>query len=231
VGEDERGHYGSKGRPDPVRSLGAPDNSAAVTPEVHGQVSLGTPHPKYQVFRKDVRSAGMFGPLPQRSAREQKLREQPGWNERRAGAGKRRSNPTAMKFLRIVSARCVGVCSAGAMEGSRIGRRLSWNTGAGLLTSAWSLCSISNREGQLFFFAPPWRPRGAIHSLFSAVVLPLDCFYLQHAIELLTAPGPTLHRSFFAFKPFGLWKDWRGFVWFGMGFRFLGQYLRHPPAT
>src|ERR1700682_3622893 len=155
-----------------------------------------------------------------------KLREQPGWTPRR-WCGKGRSIPShevlASRYLRAGR-----VCSGGAWRGRGLGAGCPGNRCGIALPSLVSVALFQPGRTAIFF-APPAATCGAIAHRFSAVVFPLDRFYLQHANRTATAPGrpdrPLSRGSslsdFGRLAGFRVVRNW---------FRFLGQYLRHPPA-
>jgi O-antigen ligase len=124
-----------------------------------------------------------------------------------------------MKFLRV------GICALVVFAVAAHGGVEDWaqavlETGAGLLFLAWSLCLYFNREEQPFF-SPLLLPLAAL----SLVVL-AQWFFRWTAspyntrIELLLLLA-YLIVLFLAVQAFRTLEDWRGFVWFGMGFGFL----------
>jgi O-antigen ligase len=124
-----------------------------------------------------------------------------------------------MKFLRV------GICALVVFAVAAHGGVEDWaqavlETGAGLLFLAWSLWLYFNREEQPFF-SPLLPPLAAL----SLVVL-AQWFFRWTAspyntrIELLLLLA-YLIVLFLAVQAFRTLEDWRGFVWFGMGFGFL----------
>ncbi len=124
-----------------------------------------------------------------------------------------------MKFLRI------GICALVVFAVAAHGGVEDWaqavlETGAGLLFLAWSLWLYFNREEQPFF-SPLLPPLAGL----SLIVL-AQWFFRWTAstydtrIELLLLLADLI-VLFLAVQAFRTLEDWRGFVWFGMGFGFL----------
>ena len=124
-----------------------------------------------------------------------------------------------MKFLRV------GICALVVFAVAAHGGVEDWaqavlETGAGLLFLAWSLWLYFNREEQPFF-SPLLLPLAGL----SLIVL-AQWFFRWTAstyntrIELLLLLADLI-VLFLAVQAFRTLEDWRGFVWFGMGFGFL----------
>jgi len=124
-----------------------------------------------------------------------------------------------MKFLRVGICALVvfGVAAHGGVEDWA---RAVMETGAGLLFLAWSIWIFFNREEQPVF-SPLLPPLAAL----SLIVLGQWFFrwtaspYNTH-MELLLLLADLI-VLFLAVQAFRTLEDWRGFVWFGMGFGFL----------
>src|ERR1700674_3312046 len=124
-----------------------------------------------------------------------------------------------MRFLRV------GICAlvvfaVAAHGGVEEWARAVFETGAGLLFLAWSIWIFFNREEQPVL--SPLLPPLAVLSL---VVLAQWSFRWTASphntrIELLLLLADLL-VLFLAVQAFRTLEDWRGFVWFGMGFGFL----------
>jgi O-antigen ligase len=124
-----------------------------------------------------------------------------------------------MKFLRV------GICALVVFAVAAHGGVEDWaqavlETGAGLLFLAWSLWLYFNREEQPFF-SPLLRPLAGL----SLIVLAQWSFRWTASpyntrIELLLLLADLI-ILFLAVQAFRTLEDWRGFVWFGMGFGFL----------
>jgi O-antigen ligase len=124
-----------------------------------------------------------------------------------------------MKFLRV------GICALVVFGVAAHGGVEEWaqavfETGAGLLFLAWSIWIFFNREEQLVL-SPLLPPLAAL----SLVVLGQWFFRwtvspYNTRIELLLLLADLL-VLFLAVQAFRTLEDWRGFVWFGMGFGFL----------
>jgi O-antigen ligase len=124
-----------------------------------------------------------------------------------------------MKILRIgICALIVfGVAAHGAVEDWA---RAVLETGAGLLLLVWAIWFYFNRDEQPVF-SPLLPPLAAfsflvlVQWLFHATASP---FHTRMELLLLLADLMVL---FLAVQVFRTLEDWRGFVWFGMGFGFL----------
>ena len=124
-----------------------------------------------------------------------------------------------MKILRIgICALIVfGVAAHGAVEDWA---RAVLETGAGLLLLVWAIWFYFNRDEQPVF-SPLLPPLAAFSFLvlaqwlFHATASP---FHTRMELLLLLADLMVL---FLAVQVFRTLEDWRGFVWFGMGFGFL----------
>ncbi len=124
-----------------------------------------------------------------------------------------------MKFLRagVCALVVFGVAAHGGVEDWA---RAVLEMGAGLLFLAWSLWLYFNREEQPFF-SPLLLPLAGL----SLIVL-AQWFFRWTAstyntrIELLLLLADLI-VLFLAVQAFRTLEDWRGFVWFGMGFGFL----------
>jgi hypothetical protein len=124
-----------------------------------------------------------------------------------------------MRFLRygICALVVFGVAAHGGVEDWA---RAVFETGAGLLFLAWSIWIFFNREEQPVL--SPLLPPLAVLSL---IVL-AQWFFRWTAspyntrIELLLLLADLI-VLFLAVQAFRTLEDWRGFVWFGMGFAFL----------
>jgi O-antigen ligase len=124
-----------------------------------------------------------------------------------------------MRFLRF------GICAlvvflVAAHGGVEEWARAVLETGAGLLFLAWSLWLYFNREEQPFFSSllPPLAALALIvlvEWLFRWTASP---YHTRIELLLLLA---YLIVLFLAVQAFRTLEDWRGFVWFGMGFGFL----------
>ena len=124
-----------------------------------------------------------------------------------------------MKFLRV------GICALVVFAVAAHGGVEDWaqavlEAGAGLLFLAWSLWLYFNREEQPFF-SPLLLPLAGL----SLIVLAQWFFHWTAStyntrIELLLLLADLL-VLFLAVQAFRTLEDWRGFVWFGMGFGFL----------
>src|ERR1700686_1997357 len=124
-----------------------------------------------------------------------------------------------MRFLRF------GICAlvvfaVAAHGGVEEWARAVFETGAGLLFLAWSIWIFFNREEQPVL-SPPLPPLAAL----SFIVLGQWFFRWTASpyntrIELLLLLADLL-VLFLAVQAFRTLEDWRGFVWFGMGFGFL----------
>ena len=124
-----------------------------------------------------------------------------------------------MRFLRfgICALVVFGVAAHGGVEEWS---RAVFETGAGLLFLAWSIWIFFNREEQ-----PVLSPLLAPFAALSIIVLGQWFFRWTASsyntrIELLLLLAD-LMVLFLAVQAFRTLKDWRGFVWFGMGFGFL----------
>src|SRR2546426_12815140 len=124
-----------------------------------------------------------------------------------------------MKFLRVGICALVvfGVAAHGGVEDWA---RAVMETGAGLLFLAWSIWIFFNREEQPVL-SPLLRPLAAL----SIIVLGQWFFRWTASsyntrIELLLLLAD-LMVLFLAVQAFRTLEDWRGFVWFGMGFGFF----------
>src|SRR5713226_6717482 len=124
-----------------------------------------------------------------------------------------------MKFLRV------GICAlvvfaVAAHGGVEDWARAVFETGAGLLFLAWSLWLYFNREEQPVL-SPLLPPLAAL----TLIVLG-QLFFRWTAspyntrLELLLLLADLI-LLFLAVQAFRTLEDWRGFVWFGMGFGFL----------
>jgi O-antigen ligase len=124
-----------------------------------------------------------------------------------------------MKFLRV------GICAlivfgVAAHGGVEEWARAVFETGTGLLFLAWSICIFFNQEGQLVL-SPLLAPLAALFllvlgQLFSGWTA--SPYHTRTELLLLLADLIVL---FLAVQAFRTLEDWRGFVWFGMGFGFL----------
>ncbi len=124
-----------------------------------------------------------------------------------------------MKFLRV------GICAlvvfaVAAHGGVEDWARAVMETGAGLLFLAWSIWIFFNREEQPVF-SPLLPPLAAL----SLIVLGQWFFRWTASpyntrLELLLLLADLI-VLFLAVQAFRTLEDWRGFVWFGMGFGFL----------
>src|SRR3979490_1570316 len=126
-----------------------------------------------------------------------------------------------MKFFRV------GICALVVFAVAAHGDVEDWaravfETGAGLLFLAWALWVYFTREEQVVFspLLPPlaalsllgcgqWFLRGTASSYSTR----MDLLLLVSDLILL----------FLAVQAFRTLQDWRGFVWFGMGFGFLSS--------
>jgi O-antigen ligase len=124
-----------------------------------------------------------------------------------------------MKFLRI------GICSLVVFAVAAHGGVEDWaravlETGAGLLFLAWALWIFFHRDVQPIL-SPPLLPLAALLLIvfgqwfFHGTVSPYNT-----RMELLLLLADLL-VLFLAVQAFRTLEDWRGFVWFGMGFGFL----------
>jgi O-antigen ligase len=124
-----------------------------------------------------------------------------------------------MKFLRF------GICAlmvfaVAAHGGVEEWARAVFETGAGLLFLAWSLWLYFNRE-EHSVLSPLLPPLAAL----SLIVLTQWFFHWSASpyntrMELLLLLADLI-VLFLAVQAFRTLEDWRGFVWFGMGFGFL----------
>jgi O-antigen ligase len=124
-----------------------------------------------------------------------------------------------MRFLRF------GICALVVFAVAAHGGVEDWaqavfETGAGLLFLAWSIWIFFNREEQPVL-SPLLPPLAAL----SFIVLGQWFFHWTASpyntrIELLLLLAD-LFVLFLAVQAFRTLEDWRGFVWFGMGFGFL----------
>src|ERR1700687_1088208 len=124
-----------------------------------------------------------------------------------------------MRFLRF------GICALVVFAVAAHGGVEEWaqavfETGAGLLFLAWSIWIFFNREEQpvLSPLLPPLAPLSIIclgQCVFRWTAPPYNT-----RIELLLLLAD-LVVLFLAVQAFRTLEDWRGFVWFGMGFGFL----------
>ncbi len=124
-----------------------------------------------------------------------------------------------MRFLRF------GICALVVFAVAAHGGVEEWSqavfeTGAGLLFLAWSIWIFFNREEQPVL-SPLLPPLAAL----SIIVLGQWFFHWTASpyntrIELLLLLAD-LMVLFLAVQAFRTLEDWRGFVWFGMGFGFL----------
>jgi len=124
-----------------------------------------------------------------------------------------------MKFLRV------GICAlvvfaVAAHGGVEDWARAVMETGAGLLFLAWSIWIFFNREEQPVL-SPLLPPLAAL----SLIVLGQWFFRWTASpyntrLELLLLLADLI-VLFLAVQAFRTLEDWRGFVWFGMGFGFL----------
>src|SRR5712692_92154 len=124
-----------------------------------------------------------------------------------------------MKFLRVGICALV-VCGVAAHGGVEDWARAVLETGAGLLFLAWSIWIFFNREEQPVL-SPLLPPLAAL----SLIVLGQWFFRWTASpyntrIELLLLLADLI-VLFLAVQAFRTLRDWRGFVWFGMGFGFL----------
>ncbi len=124
-----------------------------------------------------------------------------------------------MKFLRVGICALVvfGVAAHGGVEDWA---RAVLETGAGLLFLAWSIWIFFNREEQPVL-SPLLPPLAAL----SLIVLGQWFFRWTASpyntrLELLLLLADLI-VLFLAVQAFRTLEDWRGFVWFGMGFGFL----------
>src|SRR6266851_5241333 len=124
-----------------------------------------------------------------------------------------------MKFMRVALCALV-VFAVAAHGGVEDWARAVIETGAGLLFLVWSIWIFFNREEQPVF-SPLLPPLAAL----SIIVLG-QLFFRWTAspyntrLELLLLLAD-LMVLFLAVQAFRTLEDWRGFVWFGMGFGFL----------
>src|SRR6266849_2215059 len=189
-------------------------------------VSLG-PTSKYLGPREKVyRKCRYVWSASSATSLRTKLREQPGWTTSR-WCRNRRSIPShevlASRYLRVGR-----FWRGGAWRGRGLGARCHGN-GRGFALPGLVYLDLFQPRRTACFFAPLAAARGAIAHRFRAVVFPLDCFSLQHAHGIATAPGrPDRPLS----RGSSLSHSGRlaGFRVVRDGFRFLGQPLRHPPA-
>jgi O-antigen ligase len=124
-----------------------------------------------------------------------------------------------MKFLRV------GICALVVFAVAAHGGVEDWaravlETGAGLLFLAWSLWLYFNRE-EHSVLSPLLPPLAAL----SLIVLTQWFFHWSASpyntrMELLLLLADLI-VLFLAVQAFRTLEDWRGFVWFGMGFGFL----------
>src|SRR6266550_5042963 len=124
-----------------------------------------------------------------------------------------------MKFLRAAICALV-VFGVAAHAGVEDWARAVFETGAGLLFVAWALCICFTKEEQVVL-SPLLPPMAA----FSLVVCGQWFFHgtassYSTRMELLLLVSDLI-VLFVAVQAFRTLKDWRGFVWFGMGFGFL----------
>jgi O-antigen ligase len=124
-----------------------------------------------------------------------------------------------MKFLRV------GICSlivftVAAHGGVEDWARAVYETGAGLLFVAWAVWIFFRREMQpvlsplllpLASFAPIVFGQWILHGTASPYATRMELLLLLADLIVL----------FLAVQAFRTLEDWRGFVWFGMGFGFL----------
>jgi O-antigen ligase len=124
-----------------------------------------------------------------------------------------------MKFLRV------GICAlivfgVAAHGGVEEWARAILETGAGLLFLAWSIWVLFNQEEQLVL-SPLLVPLAALSFLVLGQLLfrwGASPYHTRTELLLLLAD---LIVFFLAVQAFRTLEDWRGFVWFGMGFGFL----------
>ena len=124
-----------------------------------------------------------------------------------------------MKFLRV------GICSlivfgVAAHGGVEEWARAVLETGAGLLFVAWSVWIFFNQEEQLVL-SPLLVPLAALSLLVLGQLFfhwSASPYHTRTELQLLLADVIVF---FLAVQAFRTLKDWRGFVWFGMGFGFL----------
>ena len=124
-----------------------------------------------------------------------------------------------MKFLRVGTCALV-MFAVAAHGGIEDWARAVFETGAGLLFLVWSLWLYFNREEQ-----PVWSPLLPPLAALSLIVLGQWFFRWTASpyntrIELLLLLADLI-VLFLAVQAFRTLEDWRGFVWFGMGFGFL----------
>src|SRR6202521_3999986 len=126
-----------------------------------------------------------------------------------------------MKFLRV------GICALVVFAVAAHGGVEDWaravlETGAGLLFLVWSIWIFFNR-GEQPVISPLLSPLAAL----SLIVL-AQLFFRRTAspyntrMELLLLLADLI-VLFLAVQAFRTLEDWRGFVWFGMFFGFLGR--------
>jgi O-antigen ligase len=124
-----------------------------------------------------------------------------------------------MKFLRV------GICTlivfgVAAHGGVEEWARAVLETGAGFLFLAWSVWIFFNQEEQIVL-SPLLVPLAALSFLVLGQVffrLSASPYHTRTELLLLLAD---LIVFFLAVQAFRTLEDWRGFVWFGMGFGFL----------
>ena len=124
-----------------------------------------------------------------------------------------------MKFLRV------GICAlivfgVAAHGGVEEWARAVLETGAGFLFLAWSVWIFFNREEQLVL-SPLLVPLAALSFLVLGQLSfrwSASPYHTRTELLLLLAD---LIVFFLAVQAFRTLEDWRGFVWFGMGFGFL----------
>jgi len=180
-----------------LRSLGAPDNSAARDAEVHGSEPWTTSKIPWSPKRR-YRKCRYFGPLLSAISSRTKLREQPGWTTSAwCGSGGASSHEV---LANPVSARWSCLC-VGAWRG-RGWAQAVLETGAGLLFLPVFNGSISTAR-TVFFFGPLLAPLAALSSLFWRSGFPWTAFYLHTRNRTATGSWPTCRPYFSRFKPFG----------------------------
>jgi O-antigen ligase len=124
-----------------------------------------------------------------------------------------------MKFLRIgICALLVfGVAAHGGVEDWA---RAVFETGAGLLFLVWAVWFYFNREEQVVF-SPVLVPLAALATLvLGQLLFHRTASPYNTRIELMLFLADLI-ILFLAVQAFRTLEDWRGFVWFGMGFGFL----------